>query len=89
MKKLLSVGALCTFLLLSACADPNNANEVLVDAGYKDIRITGWSMFGCGKDDTYSTGFVAISPGGRKVEGVVCSGFLFKGATIRITGRAN
>ena len=31
---------------------------------------------------TYATGFIAINPQGKVVEGTVCSG-VFKGATIR------
>ena len=79
--------ALIAILGVTACSDPNAAREVLEDQGFKNIKTTGWSMFGCGRDDTYSTGFIATAPGGKRVEGVVCAGFWFKGATVRITGR--
>ena len=48
----------------------------------KDVTITGWNPLACGEDDTYATGFIAIDPQGKVVEGTVCSG-VFKGATIR------
>lgn len=81
MKKLLLAAAAC--LLLAGCTDPQGAKEALGAAGYKDIRITGYSLFGCGKDDTYSTAFTATGQNGSPVSGVVCAGLFFKGSTIR------
>ena len=73
-------------LSLSACTDAPNANRVLQDAGYTDIQITGYQFSGCGKEDNYHTGFTAKGPTGRKVSGVVCSGYgvFGKSNTIRI-----
>ena len=85
MKKLVLLAVVCG--LVAGCSDPHGAQEALEDAGYKNVRITGHSWFGCGKDDTYSTGFEADGATGHRVEGVVCSGLLFKGSTIRVTGR--
>lgn len=68
---------------LTACSDAPTAERILRQSGYKDIKTTGHYMFGCGRDDTYSTGFVAIAPNGEKVRGVVCSGIL-KGGTVRL-----
>lgn len=67
---------------LAACDDPNTAKRTLSQMGYTDIEITGYSLFGCGKDDDFHTGFAATSPNGLRVTGVVCSGWL-KGATVR------
>ena len=72
-------------MIFMSCSSSDEAKETLSLAGYTQIKTTGYSVFGCGEDDKFRTGFVAISPNGRKVEGVVCSGF-FKGATIRIKG---
>lgn len=79
MKKTLSIVAL---LALSACSSSDQATRALQGAGYKDIRITGYSFFGCDEKDSFHTGFEATGPNGQRVDGVVCSGW-FKGATIR------
>ncbi len=69
-------------LACAACSSPNDARRALTAAGYTKIDITGYEVFGCGDDDTFSTGFVATNPAGQEVSGVVCSGW-FKRGTIR------
>jgi len=69
-------------IVLAACTAPDTATRALEGAGYKDIRITGWAMYGCSDSDDFTTGFEATGPTGMRVTGVVCSG-IFKGATIR------
>lgn len=68
--------------VLMSCSAPDEATRVLESSGFKNVEITGYKIWGCSKDDTFHTGFVATSPNGSRVEGVVCSGLL-KGATIR------
>ncbi len=80
MTKLLP--AIALVLALAACSDGDTARRVLMQQGYTEIEITGWSPFSCSQDDTFSTGFQAKSPAGLRVTGTVCSAF-FKGATIR------
>lgn len=79
MRKLLLLAA----LLLCACTSETDARRALEAEGFKDIRVTGYDWFACAKDDTYHTGFVAKNREGREVRGVVCSGMIFKNATIR------
>ena len=79
MKKIIYILVL---LALSACSNSEQATRALQGAGYKDINITGYSLFGCADEDYIRTGFKAIGPSGQQVNGVVCSGW-FKGATIR------
>lgn len=67
---------------LFGCTNADHATRALAGAGYKDIEITGYRVFGCSDDDAFHAGFQAIGPNGQQVTGVVCSG-LFKGATIR------
>ena len=55
----------------------------LRDAGYTDISTGGYGLFSCGRDDFYSTKFTATNIYGNKINGVVCSGLIFKGSTIR------
>jgi len=71
------------FSLPKLLVRPEEATRILADQGYTEIVITGWRPFAAGKDDSFSTGFEARSPGGRKVTGAVTSGF-FKGSTIRL-----
>jgi hypothetical protein len=82
MKKLAIIAA-C--LALASCADVSGATRALEDQGYTNITIEGAGWYGCGKDDTYTTKFRAVSIAGRQVKGVVCTtgGWGFKGTTIR------
>ena len=79
MKKVIMV---CAVLSLCACTRPDATKDLLTSQGYKDVTITGYSFFACSKDDTFATGFDAVSPTGQRVSGAVCSG-LMKGSTIR------
>lgn len=69
-------------LLLSACTDEESATKVLSEQGYTDVVTSGYSFLGCGRDDVYRTEFSAVSPTGKRVNGVVCGGW-FKGSTVR------
>lgn len=71
-------------IVLVGCTDSTNAERVLKENGYSDITITGYKIFGCGKDDIQHTGFKAKGPTGIKTSGVVCSGLIFKGSTVRL-----
>lgn len=81
MKRILLLAVLA--LSLTACSNSNDAVKALEAQGFTDIQTTGHSFFACSKDDFYSTGFVATNPQGKRVKGTVCSGFLFKNATVR------
>lgn len=69
--------------LVLGCTDEANTVRTLRSVGFTDIQTTGYSMFGCGDDDTFSTGFTAKNTSGDPVSGVVCCGFIGKGCTIR------
>lgn len=81
MKKLFTALLLC--FALGACTAPDRSLQVLEGAGYTHIELTGYSLFACSEDDTFSTGFKATGPTGKRVTGTVCAGLL-KGATIRM-----
>ena len=55
---------------------------MLQKQGYTNIEITGYEFGACAEEDVFHTGFIAVSPTGYVVGGVVCSG-LMKGSTIR------
>jgi hypothetical protein len=69
-------------ILLTACTDNSTAYRVLKNDGYTNIMFTGYSWFACSRDDFYHTGFIAVK-NQNKVSGTVCSGLIFKNATIR------
>jgi hypothetical protein len=79
MKKLLFPA----LLLIAGCTQPDKARGLLEANGYRDIEITGYSLFSCSEDDTFATGFKATGPTGKRLKGTVCAGLFFKGATIR------
>lgn len=80
MKKILLISLAS---VLMGCTNGDGAVRALEGAGYTDIKITGYRVFGCHEDDTFRTGFKAMGQGGKPVTGVVCSGIL-KGSTIRL-----
>lgn len=81
MKKLMLAAIIA--LSLTACTQPDSAKKALEQSGYTDVKMDGYAVFGCGKDDSFHDKFVAKGPTGQVVSGVVCGGFL-KGKTIRI-----
>lgn len=81
MKKILIAAVLS--LMLVGCSSSNDANRALTKAGYTEIQTHGWAPFACGEGDFFATKFTAVNPAGQRVDGVVCSGLLFKNATIR------
>ena len=71
--------------MLYACSSDNDfekAKKQLESQGYTEVINTGWDIFCCGRDDTFSTGFVALSKDSTEVRGCICSSVL-KGITIR------
>lgn len=82
MNKIMMIGVGVALLTLGACSDAKTAKKVLNDAGFTEVQTNGYGWFGCGKDDTFATEFVAKNQNGKTVKGVVCSGW-FKGGTIR------
>lgn len=77
-------GLLLTLLLtVFACSnDRAKVETVLKRDGYTNIRVRGWTLFGCGRDDSFVNAFTARK-NGELVNGHVCGGW-FKGMTIRV-----
>ena len=82
MKLNMAVLVVAATVSICGCTSGDTATRALHGAGYKDVEITGYRVFGCSEDDNFHTGFEATGSSGQRVSGVVCSGF-FKGATIR------
>ncbi len=64
------------------------AINALDTAGYSDITITSHHWFavgllGCSHGDASKFDAIATNPAGKQVELYVCTGFWFKGSTIR------
>lgn len=69
-----------------SCTSPDRARAALQAAGYTQVELTGHAWRTCGSDDT-CTGFTALGPTRRYVEGAVGCGYgcsSGKGCTIRI-----
>lgn len=81
MKRIFLIAVMA--VALSACSNSNDAVKALEAQGFTEIKTTGWSPFACSDDDTFSTGFEATNPQGKRVSGTVCSGLIIKGSTIR------
>lgn len=79
MKTIITI-LIITFL--TGCTEKENAERILKNDGFTDIKITGYNFFACSKDDNYHTGFIA-KKGDKEIEGTVCSGLFFKNYTIR------
>ena len=80
MKKI--IGIIATTLALG-CSAPDRTIDTLEKGGFSEIKTTGWEVWGCGEDDTFSTGFEATNANGERVSGVVCCGLVAKSCTIR------
>lgn len=76
------IALILVLVALAGCTDEGAARKALDGSGFTDVKITSYAYFGCGKEDTFHTGFEARGPSGQFVDGVVCSGWM-KGATIR------
>lgn len=77
----IAVVAMC---VLAGCTNPEHAARTLNGAGDTEIQLKGYDWLNCSKDDFYHDRFTAVGPSGQSVSGVVCSGLLVKGATIRL-----
>lgn len=83
MKKLALI--LASTALLAGCGvNPNEATAALEAQGLTDVKLGGYSLFGCSEKDTFRSKFEAVGVNGKPVSGVVCSGLL-KGVTVRFT----
>lgn len=79
MKRLLLLFA------LTACTPSHEtAQRVLEDAGYTHVKLDGYSLWGCAKDDSTNMRFRAHGATGRQVSGILCCGMWLKGCTVRL-----
>ena len=83
MKMKLFAMVLLGAILMTGCTSQSDAERALSAESYTNIQYTGYDFFSCSKDDFFHTGFTAENANGKRVEGTVCSGLLFKSATIR------
>lgn len=78
--------ALLALILLISCTNENGSKRALEGLGLTNVRITGYSLFGCSQDDSTCTAFVAERDG-KQVRGVVGCGLdgmpFAKGCTVR------
>lgn len=72
-----------SILALAGCTSASDTHKALEAQGFSNVQPGGYDWFACSKDDWYHTKFTATNPQGKQVAGVVCSGLLFKAATVR------
>ena len=80
--------AILFFLVEGSFVDDSIAIKALQKQGFTDINITGkeWLFVGfrgCSEDDSVKFTAIAKNPRNETVEVYVCSGWLFKGSTVR------
>ena len=80
--------AILFFLVEGSFVDESVAIKALQKQGFTDINITGkeWlfvGLRGCSEDDSVKFTVIAKNPRNETVEVYVCSGWLFKGSTVR------
>lgn len=71
-------------LALTGCYNGDHARSALsAQGGFTDVQVHGRAWFSCSEDDFYATKFTATNSEGKRIEGAVCSGLVFKNSTIR------
>lgn len=70
MKLKMTAILIISALVLSGCTDSSTAVRVLEQAGYTNVKTTGFKVFGCSEDDFFHTGFTATGQNGEIVNGV-------------------
>lgn len=81
-------GLLLAAMVLSGCADPNDAVRAAESMGFTEVVVTEEahvvpSLYGCGQDDGAAFFFSAKNPIGKQVNAVACCSFMLKGCTVR------
>lgn len=79
---ILTILLLVGFFRFGGWTKKDETQKILSSQGFTDVEITGFRFLGCDEKDFFHTGFVATSPNGQRIKGVVCAGW-FKGSTIR------
>lgn len=79
---LLIVGVL-PMILGSCTVDERTAKRILGAQGFTDVKLTGYSIFGCSKDQQRRSGFDAKDVRGNEISGVLCQD-LFGSTSVRV-----
>jgi hypothetical protein len=66
----------------AGCRAGGEGVEALKAQGMTDIVLGDRAWWGCGRDDSFNSEFVATNAQGKRVSGAVCCGWL-KGCTVR------
>jgi hypothetical protein len=80
MKKLIAIA--CLSFLAGCGVNEVKAKRILESQGLSSVAVGGYSIWGCGNEDTFKSSFTAKDSKGQDVSGVVCGGWL-KGYTVR------
>jgi hypothetical protein len=91
LETILTIIAILLFILVfcrGAFVDEEIAYSSSETQGYTNVKVIDHSWFlvglqGCSAHDAARFTVKAVNPAGREVEYYICSGWLFKGATLR------
>lgn len=72
-----------TMFVTISCTDVDSATKTLKQNNYKPLDVGGYGFFSASSNETFATKFVAISPSGDTVKGVVTKRLLGT-STIRL-----
>jgi len=80
--------AFFAFVFVMNMDDSSSAEQALINAGFSHPTCSEnhWflkQMNGCSEDDSFAWDCTAINSKGKKINVTVCTGLLFKKATIR------
>lgn len=82
MIRILTLSILAIILIGCGNVNTESAQKTLRSQGMTEIKLRGYSIFGCDRNDNFRTKFTAKDVNGNKVSGTLCSG-IFKGMTVR------
>lgn len=83
MNRYVKVIMVVSMFALAGCGvNVKSATNALEAQGITNVKILGYSFFGCSEDDTFRSNFTGIGSNGKPISGTVCQG-VWKGTTIR------
>lgn len=81
----ISVICVLTFAVFAGSnVDAGAVAEYARAEGWHSARVTGYSWYGCGQGDWFHTQFTAVGQNGQPISGIICSGLLSEGKTLRL-----
>ena len=82
------IGLIVGYAFRGSCVDDADTKQAVEKQGYADVKLYGKTIFfvgfsGCDSNDAAKYGAKAKNAQGKEVDLIVCSGWPFKGITVR------